>query len=305
MINNRSISIVVITYNSEKWILETLESIKEQTYKELELVIADDSSSDRTINICKNWIKINESRFKNIQVIEADKNEGITKNINKGIKAAKSEWIKPIAGDDILLKDCIQKNIEYCIGNKVENVFSKVIDFQNELKEENILDKKRDYNSFEGDAKFQFEELLKSNFVFAPTGFFKKSLIEDMGYFDEKYPMVEDYPMWLKITEKGIKLNFLNESTVYYRIHSQSVSNNSSKIINERMHEFKKNFYINYKKDKIKNPYLKYTQTLSFIRSDNIIKNGNKNKYTLVSLLTHLIDPNSYLKGLKKFIKVQ
>ena len=57
------VSIVVITYNSSHYVLETLESIKSQTYKNIELIVTDDCSSDDTIFLCQNWIEKNKSNF--------------------------------------------------------------------------------------------------------------------------------------------------------------------------------------------------------------------------------------------------
>lgn len=302
IIKKIKISVIVITYNSEKWILETLESIGKQTYNPIELIISDDSSTDNTINLCKIWIEKNKNKLQNIKILKSEMNQGVTKNINKGIKASTSEWVKLIAGDDILFKDCLEKNLNCCLKNNYENLFSKMIEFKNELKKENILENKNSYEGFFKDANNQFKKLINGNFVSAPTGFFKKSLIEEMGYFDEKYPMVEDYPMWLKLTERGIKLNFLEENTVYYRIHSSSLSNNVDKIINEKMHNFKKLLFQDYIKHKI-GFWFCYSQNLNYLRYDDIIKKGNKNKFTLIAILTYLIDPYSYLKIFRKIWK--
>lgn len=294
------VSVVVITYNSEKWILETLESIKNQTYKNLEIIITDDSSNDKTIEISKKWIKENEKRFIRIKILESTYNQGLVKNLNKGIKVAKSNWIKLIAGDDILIDSCIEKNINYCKEKNYNNLFSKMIDFKNELNEENFIIENKDYSGFNNNVEEQFRILCKGNFVLAPTGFFKKKIIEDMNYFDEKYPMVEDYPMWLKITEKGIKLNFLDEYTVYYRVHSNSISNTENKILNEKMYEFRKEIYKRYICKKIKDPYFHYQEKLMWLRNDSILKNGNNRKYTFVGCITYLLDLYYYKKAAKK-----
>ncbi|MGL5051658.1 MAG: glycosyltransferase family 2 protein [Fusobacteriaceae bacterium] len=294
-----NVSIVILSYNSEKWILETLDSVLNQTYKNIELIISDDNSTDGTIKICEEWIAKNKNKLKTIKILKAEINQGVTRNVNKGIKASTSEWIKLIAGDDILFEDCIQKNVEYCIKNNLNNLFSKVVEFKDELKTENLIKVEVNSEIFSKEANEQFEELLIGNFVSAPTGFFKKSLIESMNYFDEKYPMVEDYPMWLKLTENGIKLNFLEENTVYYRVHSQSLSNNLNKVLNERMYNFRKmlfNDYIKYKCGRL----FCYREKLSYLRCDDIIKKGNKNKFTLIAVLTYLIDPYSYLKFFDK-----
>ena len=93
------VSIVVITYNSSKYVLETLESAKEQSYQNLELIISDDCSFDDTVAICRNWIAKNKERFVRIELLSVDKNTGIPANCNRGVKVAKGEWVKLIAGE--------------------------------------------------------------------------------------------------------------------------------------------------------------------------------------------------------------
>ncbi|MGL5779076.1 glycosyltransferase [Cetobacterium sp.] len=304
----KDVSVIVITYNSEKWIIETLESIKNQTYKNIELIISDDASKDKTIDICKKWICENRDRFIRVEIIQSLENDGVTKNINKGIKRSSTKWIKLIAGDDILLEDCIESNINYCNHNNIEICFSKVIKFKNTFNQSNFLKKEENkikIQSFKKNSKLQFKELVKNNFVEAPTLFIKKSLIEKMNYFDESYPMVEDYPMWLKLTEKGIKLNFMDKETVYYRIHEESISNKQNNILNIRMFEFRKKIYLNYISKKVKNPLFHYSEKLFYLRGQSIINNGNRTRITFISILTYLIDPYTYLKILKKILDIK
>ena len=126
MINNHSllVSVVVITYNSEDYILECLESVKAQTYAGIELIISDDCSQDNTLKICKEWVDENKIRFVNIEIIEVKKNTGTTENINRACRLANGVWIKPIAGDDLLLPKCIEYNLKFSYGKKI--IFSQV-----------------------------------------------------------------------------------------------------------------------------------------------------------------------------------
>ena len=78
------VSIVLITYNSSKYILETLESVKNQVWENIELIISDDGSTDDTTTICSNWLEENKERFQNVQLITVAKNTGIPSNCNRG-----------------------------------------------------------------------------------------------------------------------------------------------------------------------------------------------------------------------------
>lgn len=107
------VSIIVITYNSSKYVLETLESAKAQTYKNIELIISDDGSTDETIKICQEWLNTNQHEFVNTELITVEKNTGIPANCNRGVKVAKGEWIKVLAGDDVMLDDAIKKYTKF------------------------------------------------------------------------------------------------------------------------------------------------------------------------------------------------
>ena len=96
------VSVIVVVYNSSKTVLETLESIKNQTYKNIELVITDDASSDNTIEIVTEWGEKNRNYFNNFLVLKTEKNTGVSANVARGIQASKGEYYKDIAGDDLL-----------------------------------------------------------------------------------------------------------------------------------------------------------------------------------------------------------
>ena len=108
-----SVSIAVVTYNSAKTILETLESIKVQTYPNLELIISDDCSTDHTVSLCREWVEKNKERFDRVELITAEKNTGVSANFNRAEAACQGEWVKPIAGDDLLMPNCIEECVNY------------------------------------------------------------------------------------------------------------------------------------------------------------------------------------------------
>ena len=108
------VSISVITYNSSKYVIETLDSAKAQTYQNIELIISDDCSTDNTVEICKNWINDNKERFVRTELITVKKNTGISPNCNRANNAANGEWIKEIAGDEIELVSLNHTSLYIC-----------------------------------------------------------------------------------------------------------------------------------------------------------------------------------------------
>ena len=226
------VSIIVTTYNSGNFVIETLESAKAQSWKNIELIVSDDCSADNTVNLCKHWIEANKKRFIRTEIITVPQNTGVSANCNRCIVASNAEWIKLIAGDDILLPNCIEDNLQFIHANpQASIVFSKVLLYKNDFKEENFLASYPDpYPMNIMDPNFtaadQFKRLLLSDRInFTPSYFFRKVTLISIGGYDESEKFVEDYPMWLKLTKAGNKLFFFLKETVGYRKH-EAASNN-------------------------------------------------------------------------------
>jgi glycosyltransferase involved in cell wall biosynthesis len=221
------VTIIVITYNSSKYILETLESSKNQSYKNIELIISDDGSTDDTVELCEEWVSKNRFKFVNVAIIRAIKNSGIPGNCNRGVKASKGEWIKLIAGDDILCPSCIEEYVKFSSNSKESFYFSRFL-LINELG--NVIDDtSKSYvlnlDFFTKDPAKQYVDLIFERYLVpTPTSFVRKKTLLDLGAFDEEIPLCEDYPLWLRATKSGSKLVFLDRELVQYRIYPESVS---------------------------------------------------------------------------------
>jgi glycosyltransferase involved in cell wall biosynthesis len=226
--NQPLVSIIVITFNSSKFVLETLESAKAQTYLNIELIITDDGSIDDTSDICKKWIDENEVRFVSATLLVSQTNAGIPANINRGVDLAKGIWIKCIAGDDRLSEECITELI-YFITTQQEDIrvlFSDVVRFYgNSIKnvEINKYDNSR-FCSRESSADDQYQILLRSNSVYAAAAIIRRDLLLSVNGFDERFKLMEDWPLWVKITEAGHKIYYLDKPLVYYRLHENNLS---------------------------------------------------------------------------------
>jgi alpha-1,3-rhamnosyltransferase len=227
------VTVGIVTFNSSKFVEETLESVKTQSYPNIELIISDDFSTDNTIEIVNRWLKNPENfnRFYSCQILTVDHNTGTSANCNRVFNKALGEYVKLLAGDDLLLPNCIQDNISFFTQNQeVKIAFSQVGIFNDvfvqgqfiEIKPISIPLNLMDPNF---SAQQQFEILAETDRItYTPSSFFKKELVLDIGGFDEAFKLVEDYPMWLKLTGAGIKLHYFNKLTVAYRRHSNSVN---------------------------------------------------------------------------------
>ncbi|WP_273276745.1 glycosyltransferase [Maribacter polysiphoniae] len=218
------VSIVVVTYNSAKYVLETLESAKAQSYPNLELIVTDDCSTDNTLEICKDWLEKNTTRFVRTELITIEKNTGIPANCNRGFTAAKGKWIKGIAGDDILFKDCVLDGIQFINKNSEIKIFQSLAKvYLDTFEENNFRNTSTNLNHPFGflTSEQQYRLLHYQSFPIAAAIFIKRSFFLDMGKYDESLPL-EDWTFWLKITKRKEKIYQLDKVTVGYRIHNKS-----------------------------------------------------------------------------------
>lgn len=241
-------SVVVISYNSAKTIEETLESVAAQTYSPLELIVSDDASTDDTAATAQAWIEKNRSRFVRAEVVVAEKNGGIPANLNRGISAAQGIFMKSIAADDILLPDCIAKNVRFMEEHpEAEVVFSKIREFSTMKNGEKHISKSSVPETppefFSLPPQEQHDLLLEECCINAPSGFFRTETRKRSPY-NPLYPAMEDWPKWLELTGKGKKLFFMNEETVLYRVGDSVSSTSKNTFYSARFMDSRKRFYL-------------------------------------------------------------
>lgn len=280
------ISIILITYNSSETVIELLESAKAQTYPNIELIISDDCSTDDTIVVCNNWIKVNKNFFNKLILITATKNTGIAPNANRGVIRASGEWIKLIAGDDVLLPSCLQNNYNYINNNiDIKVLFSNIITFKT-INGDKVYGHKfpseNKKSLFNTNAEKQFFDLISDRISCpAPSSFIHRKTLVGLGSFDEQFSFYEDFPLWLKFSKNNITLSYFDVDTVLYR-QENSITRNDSRWINEKFHYDIKNHF-----DKKVGFYLKkynkkkfVIKKLLFIKNDILITIfGNKKTF--------------------------
>ena len=139
------VTVVILTYNSEEFVIETLESIKAQTYSNIELIISDDCSCDHTVDQCNEWVENNKEYFVNTLVLTVTANTGTAGNCNRALANSKGKWLKFLGADDLLSPDAIENYIKFAALNlNINALFAEDIHFIG-----NILDKNFSYDIWE------------------------------------------------------------------------------------------------------------------------------------------------------------
>jgi alpha-1,3-rhamnosyltransferase len=221
------VSVIVIAYRSAETIVETLDSIKKQTYKNIELIVTDDCSPDNTVEVVQKWIDDNKTSLKDIKLVTTDKNTGLPGNINRALKQATGDYIKIIAADDLMAEIAIDEYVRFCDNNPDKVPIGKVHLFVEGKADIDNIQKycNNCYKFAQKPYKEQYRMLLKQNVILAPSAsFYPMELVRRLGGYDESYKWFEDYPMNLKVMHKGVGFGLIDKELVWYRITSGSVT---------------------------------------------------------------------------------
>lgn len=226
------VTVVVITYNSSKYVIDTLNSVFRQTYHDIQLIISDDCSTDDTPTICQQWMERHSHRFMSTKMISTSINSGIAANYNNALNYIQGTWTKYIAGDDYMTDDCIEQFVTYAQkANENEKMFiCGTIPFNKEgILPIRILPKAY----FEGSAQ-ELEKIIlkKGTIIEGPTMFIETATLRLLGGFDEKYPFIEDYPFYMKLLAHNYVIRLIGKPLIYYREYPESVSRSNINFTN-------------------------------------------------------------------------
>lgn len=225
------VSVVVVTYNSSQTVIETLDSIKRQSYPAIELIISDDYSSDETVTICDRWLDKNANRFWGAHLIRAGNNTGVCGNLNRGIHAVQGKWVKALAADDLLCDDAIEKYVRFCEGFKCDICVSDAFLID---EDGNSIDSESKssiwptfLDSIGQDLKSQMKQVQLDKLCPGPPMFFSKKAWDAFGGYDEKYRFADEWAMQYGMVMNGYAIFPIKEKLIYYRCSPHSLCHNS------------------------------------------------------------------------------
>ena len=194
--SNALVSVLLSTYNSEESIGESIDSLLSQTYKNLEILISDDGSTDSTKEICKKF----QLKDERVLFFSNKKNVGLTKSLNNLAQKASGSLIARHDADDISLPYRIEEQIQFMKTKKLDAVTSRSLVKQN--------NKKRPGISFYIPDKLLINR--KNPFIHG-TLIIKKNVFQEIGYYDERFYYAQDYKLFYDLLDKGYKVKTLNK----------------------------------------------------------------------------------------------
>lgn len=214
---NGLVSIITPTYNSEKYISETIQSVQNQTYKNWEMIIVDDASTDKTIEIIQNFMD-DDPR---IHLLCNFKNIGAAKTRNKAIEKISGHFMTFLDADDIWFPSFIENSIAKIKETNVGFVFSSY-----KRSNENL---EFVYSDFIVPQKVNYFDILKTNSISCLTAFID---VKKLGI--KKMPDIlkrQDMGLWLKyLKEIPFAIGVLEPQAIY-RIRENSLSRNKKKLL--------------------------------------------------------------------------
>lgn len=199
------VSVVMATYNGQKFIKEAIDSILNQTLKEFEFIIVDDGSTDATAQIIQSYTD------ERIQYIKKEKNSGISDSLNIGISKARAQYIARMDDDDVSMPNRLEKQVNLMKNNeRVIFCGSTVTD-----KDSKTLPTPEHHEDI-------LLKLLFSNPIFHPTVMIRRNLLLENTYSSVAVPS-EDYDLWSRLIFKG-EFYQIQEPLLYCRIHQTSIT---------------------------------------------------------------------------------
>ncbi len=217
MINTPLVSIIVVSYNHQKFITENLDSIKNQTYKNIELIVADDASSDSSTEVFDKWLTENNwSAKKNYH----SSNTGLAQTLNECLKMIAGKYVKLIAADDYLHSDYISECVSFLESEKKLAVYT-----QADLVDENskIMERQHFPNVNYNTVSEMRDKLFDYNFIPGATFFSNAEIYPLVGEYP-KSTLLEDYNLAFRIASRNLLIGNITKSLVYYRSHDRNIS---------------------------------------------------------------------------------
>ena len=239
------VTVAIASYNHKAYIADSLNSVLQQTYKNVEFIVIDDGSTDGSIPIIQALAKKHGFAF------ESQHNMGLPGTLNKALAKCRGRYFVPFGSDDVMLNDRLEKQVAYMEANPhIAICGGNILKIDKYGKD---LDKQK--NNPADQLEFQDIFLDKKPGLPAPTLFFRKKILDEVGGFDQ-HILLEDLYIQLAIAKKGYKLGYLKDTLAKYRVHSSnsyknlkfmhdSVMETYSKFSDDPSYEAVKNKFLN------------------------------------------------------------
>jgi glycosyltransferase involved in cell wall biosynthesis len=230
--NKPLVSVAMPAYNAENYIAAAIESILGQSFRDFELIIIDDGSTDDTLRIINKYSETDER----VVVLKNDRNLGVNRTMNKGIEAARGKYIAIMNADDISLPERLEKEVRFLEENSEVGIVGGAMVVVNATGR--VLGDRCYYT--------RDEEIRKHIFRFSPfshpTVMIRRTILDKSGLYDPHYESASDYELYFRI---GLHAKFANleDKLIKYRIITGSLTTGGLKTMELKTIEARRKFF--------------------------------------------------------------
>lgn len=226
-----SISVIVVSHDHERYIGQCLDAIAAQTYRDFELVVLDDSSSDASAERAETWLANSDL---NATLIVNERNRGICATLNRALEHTTGDLISYVSADDYYEPGKLERERDLLSRSDpaVAFVYSdmRVVDADGQMLASTWYPRDR-YPTGAPEGRV-FDQVIAGNFISAPTVMMRRSAIESVGGYDESM-VYEDFDLWLRITDR-FEVRYLPEVLANFRVLPTSLSHSPERTIDVR-----------------------------------------------------------------------
>jgi glycosyltransferase involved in cell wall biosynthesis len=222
------VSIVIPCYNYAKYVVEAIDSVLGQTWKNIDLIVINDGSKDESDAI----IRRHHQKYGGYRYLSRE-NRGLVPTLKEGLDLAEGDYFSELSADDYLMPDSVERRLQFlhdhpgCVA-----VFADETIVENEVPtDKRVL---RDKHRHMFSCNDQIPAILDGAFPLFPTGLIHRQALIDTGGFDEDLKHYEDLDVPIRLCHAG-RLGFLDEPVMYRREHGHNVSSVSSHIRTEKV----------------------------------------------------------------------
>lgn len=208
------VSVIMPSYNHEKFISTAIRSVLDQTFSDFELIIIDDASQDTSREIIKNF----KEKDDRIHTIFHKKNRGIARTLNEGIARSKGEYVAFLASDDVWISNKLKYQLRILNSNKNKDIIiwsEGLIINEKGIPTGELFTQK--YRNPKRKSGYIFEELLQGNFIFGSSFIAKKENLKNFK-FNECFKYLNDWQYYVDLSKK-YEYYYIPKPLAMYRIH--------------------------------------------------------------------------------------
>ncbi|UWY30485.1 glycosyltransferase [Flavobacterium sp. TR2] len=242
------VTVICLCYNHEKFVVEALNSVLNQNYQNIELIIADDCSNDNSKKVITDWLQNHPT----VQFISGKINLGNTKTFNKALQLSKGEYIIDLAADDVLLKDCIEKQVNAFLNSDKKNLAvvygnaELISEKNNHIRYYYEVDTEKKAVKKPASGDIYLAMLNQSSMICSVSSMMKREVLEQLNGYDENLAY-EDLDFWIRAS-RDYSFEFIDSILVQKREVENSLGNQFYKKFNSRTRKINHSSYLVIKK---------------------------------------------------------